>query len=516
MVFLTPAEELELAAGAIRASSGRLLPPPGLFPTTSFETTPATFSLLTTDSLPLEVAAMATGVVAASGMAISAEAALLVLLMMHQAEDDDNNNTAAATPPPIPRSIAVARTRSSIDFIFDQLGPVYARRAYRMSPQTFYRLHDLLFHAVAFPPPTSTKKHRNGAKNGLIPSSIRLGVALRYFAGGSTYDLAVMHGISPNEVYKSVWMVLRAVNSCGHLQISFPADHAVQRQLADGFRDRSAAGFGCCVGAIDGMLVWIERPSKKDCLEAQCGSTKFLCGRKKKFGLNLQGTVDYKCRFLDVEISHPGSTSDFLAFATSDLKTLLECPGFLAPGLVLFGDNAYTNSAYMVTPFKGSRGESHDAYNFYHSQLRIQVECAFGRLVHRWGILRRPISMQVGIRKTCNLVMALCRLHNYCIDNDNTPSNTAGEEGDNPYLIPPLEQDQAYMAAFSAIDLQATDNNPLEPTGLLHGGEHFDDVNRNIRRRRQEPMGYGVLPQQTLHDSVVNQGLRRPTPRTWQ
>ena len=291
----------------------------------------------------------------------------------------------------------------------------------------------------------------------------------------------------------------------------------MQQQLADGFRGRSAAGFSSCVGAIDGMLVWIERPSTKDCLEAHCGSTKFLCGRKKKFGLNLQGTVDYKCRFLDVEISHPGSTSDFLAFATSDLKTLLERPGFLASGLVLFGDNAYTNSAYMVTPFKGHRGESHDAFNYYHSQLRIQVECAFGRLVHRWGILRRPIPMKVGIRKTCNLVMALCRLHNYCIDNDHVLSNAAEEgEGHHPDLILPLLQDQVYAAAFSGIDLQATDDNPLEPTGLLHGGEHFDDVNRNIRRRRPELTDGGLLlPQQVLHNSVENQGLRRPTPRTW-
>lgn len=511
MVYLNPIEELQLAAGAIRASDGRLLPPPGiLFPTT--------VPPFLTASSPLALAAMAAGVTA-TATAVSAELALVFLMQRRQDDDNDDDNCTAGTPPPIPRSIAVGRARCTIDFIFDQLGPVYARRAYRMTPQTFYRLHDLLFpsvhsgpHSSSFPHPASTKKHRNGAKNGLITSSTRLGVALRYFAGGSTYDLAVMHGISPNEVYKSVWAVLRAVNSCNELLIAFPANHTIQQQLADGFRNRSTAGFGCCVGAIDGMLVWIERPSKKDCLQAHCGSTKFLCGRKKKFGLNLQGTVDYKCRFLDVEISHPGSTSDFLAFATSDLKSLLERPGFLAPGLVLFGDNAYTNSTYMVTPYKGSRGESHDAFNFYHSQLRIQVECAFGRLVHRWGILRRPIPMQVGIRKTCNLVMALCRLHNYCIDND----HGGGDEDDDApdVMILPLDQD-----AFSAaIDLQATEGNPLEPTALLHGGEHFDDVNRNIRRRRHEPLlgdGVVVLPQQALHDSVENQGLRRPTPRTW-
>jgi DDE superfamily endonuclease len=102
---------------------------------------------------------------------------------------------------------------------------------------------------------------------------------------------------------------------------------------------------------------------------------EFFCARKHKFGLNMMATVDYQGRFLDVQISHPASTSDYLAFATSDLKTKLEQPGFLAPGLSLFGDNAYSNTHYMVTPFKGKVTEEQDSYNFFHSQLRIQVEC---------------------------------------------------------------------------------------------------------------------------------------------
>lgn len=303
-----------------------------------------------------------------------------MLLLLYN-EDDNEYSTS----PTIPRTIAIQRTRCDIDIIFEQLGPVNSRRAYRMTPSSFYILHDLLSPALGhslFPSPTSKKKHQNGATNGLISSATRLAVALRYFAGGSPYDLAVVFGISLSQIYASVWTVVRAINACSTLKIQFPDDHASQQQLADGFRERSDAGFGCCVAAIDGMLIWIERPSLRDCQSANCGPKKFMCGRKKKFGLNLQGTVDYNCRFLDVEVSHPGSTSDFLAFATSDLKALLETPGFLAPGLVLFGDNAYTNTKYMVTPYKASRSESHDAFNFYHSQLRIQVECAFGGLVH--------------------------------------------------------------------------------------------------------------------------------------
>ena len=96
---------------------------------------------------------------------------------------------------------------------------------------------------------------------------------------------------------------------------------------------------------------------------------------------------DAKGRFIDVCIGHPGFTSDYLAFCTSSLKYKLECPGFLKQGLCLFGDNAYVNTSYMATPFKACYSGEKDDYNFYHSQVRISIECAFGMLVNCWGIL---------------------------------------------------------------------------------------------------------------------------------
>ena len=292
----------------------------------------------------------------------------------------------------IPRVVACTtlRVRTPITHIFEQLGPYYTRRAFRMNAESFFNLHDMLFPTLGssfITSATSKKKHRNGARNGLLPSPTRLGAAIRYFAGGSPYDLAVMFGISVKEVFTSVWRTMDAVNACPLLDIKFPKDHVQQQRIAKRFQDRSKANFACCVGAIDGMLVWIKKPKVKDCINVEFGPLKFYCGRKKKYGLNFMATCDDKCRFLDIEIRHPGSTSDCLAFATSNLKAMLEVPGFLAPGLVLFGDNAYANTSYMVTPYKGNVSVTEDAFNFYHSQLRIQIECAFGRLVHRWGLL---------------------------------------------------------------------------------------------------------------------------------
>ena len=86
--------------------------------------------------------------------------------------------------------------------------------------------------------------------------------------------------------------------------------------------------------------------------------------------MNCQAVCDVRGKFLDLSIMYPGSTSDCLAFEGMALYQKLE-EGLLAPGLCLFGDNAYINSLFMATPFPGASGGSKDAYNFYHSQVRI-------------------------------------------------------------------------------------------------------------------------------------------------
>jgi len=69
---------------------------------------------------------------------------------------------------------------------------------------------------------------------------------------------------------------------------------------------------------------------------SDCG--KFYCGRKGKFGLNMQGVCDARRHFIDISIRNPASASDFLSYATSNLYGKVSTPGFLAPGLSLYGD----------------------------------------------------------------------------------------------------------------------------------------------------------------------------------
>jgi hypothetical protein len=237
------------------------------------------------------------------------------------------------------------------------------------------------------------------------------------------------YGFGHSDTVRSDWYVIDAINSHPNFKVEYPEVHEDQRQIACGLKKVSSANFKCCTGAIDaGILIWIHKPFKKDCMDFGCNDGKFLCTQKSKFGLNCQAVCDIRGRILDISIMYPGSTSDCLAFEGMSLFHQLE-NGLLAPGLCIFGDNAYLNKPYMATPYAAVSDGTKDIYNFYHSQLQIRIERTFGILTHRWAILRSAILVNIQIEKTDGFVMALAKLHNYCIkaNNNDISSNTARE-----------------------------------------------------------------------------------------
>ena len=70
----------------------------------------------------------------------------------------------------------------------------------------------------------------------------------------------------------------------------------------------------------------------------------------------------------------------------------------------------------MCVPYKSVSSGPKDTFDFYQFQLRINIECAFGILVHRWDVLHKPIPVNISIKRTSQLVHALCILHNFCIN----------------------------------------------------------------------------------------------------
>jgi hypothetical protein len=143
-----------------------------------------------------------------------------------------------------------------------------------------------------------------------ITSSVRLGAALRYFADGSPYDIMCVFCISLSEVLKSMWIVVAAVNDCPQFHISYPSSLEEQQRTAAEFEAASTSKFRNCAGAIDGILIWMQKPSLDEAKSVGVDQKKFLCGCKHKFGLNCQAVSICCSRILDISIKCGGASSN--------------------------------------------------------------------------------------------------------------------------------------------------------------------------------------------------------------
>ena len=104
---------------------------------------------------------------------------------------------------------------------------------------------------------------------------------------------------------------------------------------------------------------------------------------------------------------------------------------FLKPGFCLYGENAYIDTKFMTSPFKETiSSRPKEMHNFFQSQLRINVKCAFGVLVSRFGVLCKALPMNISIAKVSTLVKCLCMLHN-CFINERLERNRNGKENSN-------------------------------------------------------------------------------------
>jgi hypothetical protein len=415
--------------------------------------------------------------------------------------------------------------RVPVTSVHDTLGPRIFRRAFRMTLDSFWRLYSILLPHIQ----TAMDRRRDyqckGGREGgnyslpLIPNgpispSIRLGAAICYFAGGSPYDIICVFGIAYTEVLSSLWIVVEAINNCPQFEISYPDLLEEQRKIAAGFEAASTPGIRHCAGAIDGILIWMLKPSLTEARRTGVDQKKYLCGCKHKFGLNCQVVADCRGRIIDISIKYGGASSDCLAFEASELHTQLENGLMKKDGdnerFVLFSDNAYLNTSYMATPFTNVAGDpncaAEDNYNFYHSQLRIRVECAFGMLVQRWGLLWMAIPRNIGVSKVVALVVALAKLHNFCI----------GESNVHERLPPRMYHRDRYHimnvnGGYVSLSNDDPQQNTLVPTELLHAGEHFDDVPCNVRRSRSRQSRGSELPRTVLFEMIADGHWQRPT-----
>ena len=141
-----------------------------------------------------------------------------------------------------------------------------------MEWEIFLDLYDLIKEDLKFV--MNFDEGYNKVVNGRVHPKVVLACALRKFAGASSYDLATTFGVSVTVINYSMNWVIDAVNRCKQLPIKFPEEHSQQIKMAEEFKNKSTAGISNCVGALDGLLIWIEKPREKECVRAGVGSKK--------------------------------------------------------------------------------------------------------------------------------------------------------------------------------------------------------------------------------------------------
>ena len=161
-------------------------------------------------------------------------------------------------------------------------------------------------------------------------------------------------------------------------------------------------------GAQDGWLCCTDAPFDVDNIG------DYFSGHYQRYGLNIQAICDANLRFIFVAIAAPGRTNDARAFCR--LTGLRRWLATVPNEFFLHGDNAYVLDNNFLIPFSGARKSPpfNDSYNFFHSQLRIRIELAFGLLSTKWRIFRRNLTFSSA--KNANIIMAAFKLHNFVIN----------------------------------------------------------------------------------------------------
>lgn len=278
---------------------------------------------------------------------------------------------------------------------------------YRLSTTAFDELLGLLEPRLR----VSNEKQAINSRGGCpICLEARLAVALRYFAGGDVRDLVLIYNISRAWVFDLVWQVVDAINlSLDNMKFDRQlTDADALRKLELDFRARTRGDFWRGqVGAIDGVHFKMQRPSATDVPDP----ARYHVSRKDIYAMLAIAICDVERRFIWADCSMAPQTHDSTAWSGTELGQRV-ADGELPAPYFLNGDAAFALSNSMITP--SNNDPALDDYDFYQSSNRMAIECAFGILIRRWGVLWRPLTQRFDRRAP--LIFALMRLHNFCID----------------------------------------------------------------------------------------------------
>ena len=119
----------------------------------------------------------------------------------------------------------------------------------------------------------------------------------------------------------------------------------------------------------------------------------------------------------------PGATPDVIAHLAGPMHAAI-LSGKLSKKWQFAGDSAFPNDykhPWFLIPFTRfdlrdpETQRARDNYNYYLSQLRINIECCFGMLVNKFRVLTRALET-TSLKRTLLTFRACCILHNFIIN----------------------------------------------------------------------------------------------------
>ncbi len=252
---------------------------------------------------------------------------------------------------------------------------------------------------------------------GVLAGEVRLASTLRVLGGCSYMDMAIIFDFSFNHMHKifrhviNKWLCHPSFYKISGIE--YCSDNEWMKEVALQFARGSYGVFGGCIGALDGWVVKIKKPSARDGVR----NAKSFYSRKGYFGINVQVIVDKKKRILSRSIISRGAEHDSTAFKNSELYEWLiqNWKSLMDKGYYFIGDSAYALKSFLLTPYDNAmHGTSEDNFNFLHSSARISVECAFGEIDLRWGILWK--ELEYSLKMNCKIIDVCMRLHNFIVE----------------------------------------------------------------------------------------------------
>ena len=342
-----------------------------------------------------------------------------------------------------------------------------------------------------------------GSTGGIISGEIKLALTMRMLGGGSYLDMALIFETSFNHSHKIFKHVVKKWLCNEQFQpidgVGYCSNDEAMAAVALQFARASNGLFSGCIGALDGWVVKVLKPTQRD----NVNDPSSFYSRKGYYGVNVQAIVDKKKRILFRSIMSRGAEHDSTAFKKLSLyKWLLENWQSLASkGFYFIGDSAYSLKSFLLTPYDNTiHGSADDSFNYFHSSSRIAVECAFGEIDLRWGILWRPLKFS--LRMNTLVIDACMRVHNFIVE-------TRNDGDDSDYIDRDIFDDDCRR--FFAV-------NPFVNNEGVHGGE--EDIRRDedgnpLRggrpsRAETQSTQVGQSWRDRHRDRISAQGLVRP------